>query len=400
MQSSRKQSESCNVVKKRGQSKLRQKPEYMFTVEREPIHGFLLSNAIKGEKCNVALRNFLTDDINELFYTCLNEISRLYLNDWMLSTGNTESKIHNCLIVISPIDLATIYINLPTVATIVNKRISKDGIKKGEFISKEDIGDLKQIHFPGISIPPDCGVIYIFSVGWRKGLFFDFLPLYPQGQEHRGDLSTMLASFHSSLLFPEIFHIYPAIKSKMFERGWFPFIRLFGWRLTELSAVLKNDFPMEEIETTIVDSFDNDAIQTMFDFWLRKEPFESCQVLIDNGIKKFLQGDYISAIHILYPQIEGLLQHLIFKGQEVGKTDQLREKLTSTAKEKCTEASLYLPDEFNDYLFTVFFPRIDLTSPVKLTRHTLAHGVANENEFTKARAFQAILILDQIFYYI
>lgn len=399
MRISRNRSKSWNVVKKRSRSKVRQKPEYMFTVEGGPIQGFSLSNTIKGEKCDVALRYFLTS-LNELFYTCLNEISRIYLNDWMLSTGNTESKIHNCLIVISPSYLATIYINFPTVATIVNKRISKGGIKKGEFVSKDDIGDLRQIHFPGISLSPDCGLIYIFSVGWRKGLFFDFVPLNPQVQDQRGDLSTMLASFHSSLLFPELFHTYPAIKGKMYERGWFPFIPLLGWRLTELSAALMNNFPMEEIEIKIIDSFDKSAIHTMFEIWLRKEPFQSRQKLIDNGIKKFLQGDNIGAIHILYPQIEGLLQHLTFKGQEVGKTDQLRERLTSTVKETCNEASLYLPDEFNDYLKNIFFPKIDLTGPVKLTRHTLAHGVADENEFTKVHAFQAILILDQIFYYI
>jgi hypothetical protein len=318
----------------------------------------------------------------------------------MLDTGNRESKIQNCLIVISPSYLAKVYINFPTVATIVSKRISKDGIKKGEAVSTEDIGDLRRIQFPGITIPPDCGIIYIFSVGWRKGFYFDLVPLNPQVQEQRGDLSTMLASFHSYLLVPEVFRIYPAIKGKMYERGWFPFIRLLGWRLTELSTVLMNNFPEEEVETKIMDSFDKDAIQTMFGFWVTKEPFHSRQVLIGKGIEEYLQGDYISAIHILYPQIEGLLQHLTFKGQQVGSTQQLREALTSTAKEKCTEASLYLPDEFNDYLKAVFFPKIDLAGNVKLTRHTLAHGVADENGFKRARAFQAILILDQIYYYI
>ena len=149
-----------------------------------------------------------------------------------------------------------------------------------------------------------------------------------------------------------------------------------------------------------MESLDKDSIQTMFELWVTKEPFQSRQMLIGKGIEEYLQGDYISALHILYPQIEGLLQHLTFKGQQVGSTQQLRETLTSTAKEQCTEARLYLPDEFNDYLKTGFFPKIDLAVNVKLTRHTLAHGVADENEFKSIRAFQAILILDQIYYYI
>ena len=47
------------------------------------------------------------------------------------------------------------------------------------------------------------------------------------------------------------------------------------------------------------------------------------------------------------------------------------------------------------------FENFDLTTGnVDLSRHTLSHGYANANDFNKAKALQAILILDQIYFYL
>ena len=63
--------------------------------------------------------------------------------------------------------------------------------------------------------------------------------------------------------------------------------------------------------------------------------------------------------------------------------------------------SLGFPDHFFNYFDKVFFRQFDIEKgDVKLSRHTAAHGVADKEEYTKTRALQLILTLDQIYFYL
>jgi len=77
------------------------------------------------------------------------------------------------------------------------------------------------------------------------------------------------------------------------------------------------------------------------------------------------------------------------------------DKLTAPVAKKSIDLSLFLPEDFNEYLKQFYFSSFDLEKgEIDLSRHSLAHGVAKEEDFSKIQAFQAILILDQIFYYV
>ena len=63
--------------------------------------------------------------------------------------------------------------------------------------------------------------------------------------------------------------------------------------------------------------------------------------------------------------------------------------------------SLGFPDIFYKYLKEVLFKSFDLKKDeVDLSRHSTAHGVAKPEQFTKDRALQAILTLDQMYRYL
>mgnify|MGYP007112105625 CR=1 FL=1 len=146
---------------------------------------------------------------------------------------------------------------------------------------------------------------------------------------------------------------------------------------------------------------DSDSIIEIANNWFKKEIFKQHEKVIMKGIDEYLEGDYISAIHILYPRIEGIMRYIYLGEKREVTSGNLREKLIHLAKEKCTEFSLYLPADFNDYLRKFYFSSFDLEKgEINLSRHSLAHGVTREEDFDKIRAFQSIMILDQISFYV
>lgn len=374
-------------------------PEYKFEISigGEPVVGFSLDTARAGNNVRVAQRCFLTDYDGDLFFACLDQISRIYLRDWISSRRKTESKITNCLIFIQKNNEVEVFINIPTSMQIISKR----SIEKGDEIYREDIADLTRVRFPGIQMKSDCAVIYIFSNGWRRGLYFDFLPVQPQSSHRTSDLETLFASFHSYLLFPEVHRLEPKVKEKMFECGWFPFIRLLGQHFEEICNALKNEFPLIETEIKVVNSFDEKSIRDMKDAWMTKEVFKKHETVIETAIDRFVEEDYISTIHILYPRIEGLMRYIYIGESGKPTSRKLVDKLTAPVAKKSIDLSLFLPEDFNEYLKQFYFSSFDLEKcEIDLSRHSLAHGVAKEEDFSKIRAFQAILILDQISYYV
>jgi len=150
-----------------------------------------------------------------------------------------------------------------------------------------------------------------------------------------------------------------------------------------------------------MNSFNAKKIRNMEKRWYTKKVFENHKKIIETGIERYLAGDNISAINNLYPRIEGILRYLHLGNAGSGTVSDLLETLQNAAENKTTPYGLFLPNDFRLYLRTSFFSSFDLqTGQIDLSRHSLAHGVADENQFNQIAAFQGILILDQIFYYV
>ncbi len=52
----------------------------------------------------------------------------------------------------------------------VRARLSRP-VEAGEGIFQHDLVDMDALVFEGVHVPSDAGVLYLFSAGWRKGLF-------------------------------------------------------------------------------------------------------------------------------------------------------------------------------------------------------------------------------------
>ncbi len=60
-----------------------------------------------------------------------------------------------------------------------------------------------------------------------------------------------------------------------------------------------------------------------------------------------------------------------------------------------------LPDRFTDYLEKIYFKSFTPGNfGEKVSRHSVAHGVADEKSFDKKSSMIAFLIIDQLYYYL
>lgn len=379
--------------------------KYKFNINCEgPLIGFSLESkrcTKEGELVKVSQRAFLTDDDGTFFYSCLNQISRLFLREWVIRERTNESSISNCLILMSKENSAKVYINIPTIMNIIARR----RINAGDPIAREDIADIREIVFDDTEIKDTnyLAIIYIFSIGWKKGLFYDFTSMAKKSSEAQSinSIRTLLASFYAYIIFPEIHKIYPEIKEALTRDGWFPFIRILGKNFDLLCDAIKNNFPISDVSLDIINSFDKKYVNDMVDAWMKKELFKNHEIIIRKGIDEFLEEDYISSIHILYPRIEGLMRHIYLGEEQKATSFNLAKKLASMGKQRTNEFGLFLPDDFDAYMREFYFSSFDLEKgDINLSRHSLAHGVAKDSEFNKIKAFQAILIMDQISFYI
>jgi len=69
--------------------------------------------------------------------------------------------------------VATVYLNELDLRASV--RASRP-IEAGEPVTRDDFVDVERLEI-GVQVPKDVGALFIFSVGWRKGLFYDFGPV-------------------------------------------------------------------------------------------------------------------------------------------------------------------------------------------------------------------------------
>ena len=360
------------------------------------IAGFTANNALAGENVRVIYKGFFHSDQKE-FYEYMEQLSNIYLNRFLVN------RIHNFLILIHPDLTADLYINE---VPILLKIISKRDILAQEVVTTNDIADITELCFEDyVDIKENYNLIFCFKVGWKFGLYFNFHnttnPHYPL------DLQKLWKEFgyyYKFLLFQKEYSILQneLLFEEMFKDGWFPFIRLLGGDFRKLAKIYENKFDFENSINNFIDSFNEDKIKSIIHSWWRKQTIKDKEAIIKAGINAYLQNNqdgYINCIKNLYSEIEGIIRKSYTKEKNKNPSmKDLMDYFEEKAKNKFVSIeSLGFPSEFYRYLKDVFFKDFNLlTNDCSLSRHTTSHGVAKPEDYTKIKALQSILILDQI----
>lgn len=363
-----------------------------------PMAGFAAVDMPPGSFGWILVRAFVCSD-DPSFYLYCDQISKMFLNHYFIDAIN-----HYLILIHSDLS-ADVYVNeFP----IQFKALAKRDVNAGEPIRSSDIADIAEIRFPGIDIKENDSVIFCFKKGWKFGLFFDFSPADRKSVLDIERLLHDLGGYYRYLAFQELYLILknePLFES-LFIDGWFPFIQLLGGDFEELATCYKHtsDFPGNV--DRFLNRLDKDRIKTFVNRWWKNSLFKSKQKILEAGIEAYLLGTetgYINCVKTLYSEIEGIVR--ISYVNEKGKDPSFAELIDYT-KQK-TEGkfgpreSLGFSDIFYRYLNEVVFRNFDLTTgQVDLSRHTVSHGVADQTKYTKNKALQAILILDQMYFYL
>ncbi len=361
-----------------------------------PPAGYSLTAARANEETvAVQFQEFTSTEDGQHFIQRLEGIPTDILR--RLSPTIYPSQVDNLLAICDREGKATVYVNEIT----QRARVRASGpVKAGAVVTKNDIVDIDRLEL-GVNIPDDAGVVFVFSVGWRKGLFYDFGPIGgPDPQPRQYDIATILGQAYCHVLFQERFSISDEEWGALFATKWFLFAALRNESIDTLISHVRCGWdPDEKLDDFVTEI--KDRLSRMLDGWRNHSSFAPHVDILDRAVDRFQNDDFLSCTGLLYPRIEGILRtHHTSLGSA---TRPSPANLTDTAvasrldNYKC----LLLPHRFAAYLRDVYFANFNpVAQNIDVSRHSVAHGVAAVSEFNKKSALLAILVVHQLFYFL
>jgi hypothetical protein len=367
---------------------------------KEVSVGYAQTSAQKGENASIIVREFTSSEDGDLFISRLEGIPSEILAAIPDRTIKPSS-IDRFLAVIRRDQHATVYFN-DELKLLVSSTIKGKDFQAGEAVFLDNIADIQALRFLDISIPEDVGIVFVFSRGWRKGFFFDLVPLIPPEFTPRNyNLPRLLGQYFAYLVFQHLFKITESDWSVMLDQKWFPFISLKNQMVKEIIAYARNEWNIDDLTERVAEDL-KVQLPSIVRKWPRNTLFESHIPLFEQAVNRYLAGDYISASAILYPRIEGLMRSYLNFHQPSVKPSS-KNLVTSVIDANVTnrhDYSALLPNNFSRYLTDVYFANFDPKNPEILSRHSVAHGVAPANDFSLKAATIGLLLLDQLSFYL
>lgn len=362
--------------------------------------GYALDYAKPESMVSVATKEFCSSEDGDHFVSRLEGLPSVLLAAAQRKGAKaTESSVDHLLALVWRDKRARIFINeLDTVAQVRSKR----DVQAGAVIQINDVADIAAIKFRNVQIPADTGVVYLFSIGWRKGLFFDLSPIQTDPPTPRTEnLEQVLARYYSYMWFQSYFRIEDAVWKSFFDEGWFPFISLKKDTVDSLINHAKAGWNLDKLVPQVIAEI-KEALPRWLTKWKSIKCFADHLPLLTAAAERFAAEDFVSAISILYPRIEGVMRsyHIGIQAQEKMSQEGLVRSLLSSISPESNPKLLLFPEKFRTYLKEVFFAHFDPQSPSGLSRHTFAHGVAAPNTFDKKAAAIGFLLLDQLSFYV
>lgn len=359
--------------------------------------GYTSKASRKGEQASVITRGFLSSDDGSTLITFLeglpSEILRL-----LPKTVNANPSTVDLLVATIAADGATrVFLNEFDIKI---KARSKKPLSKGQPMTSDDIADIESIELVGIDPAADEGFLFVFSVGWRKALFFDLSPLGPHGRPRNYDLAGTLGSCYAYAIKPHLFRLTDQEWKTLLGQGWFPFIGLRDSLAEKLIGYVgggyQGDDLVDEIEAEVTG-----RLSCFLQRWKSHSCIMTRMPLVERALGRYKERDYISASAILYPQIEGVMReyyNVLAPSSSPKQSDLV--KVTVGQEDNPERSSFLLPHRFRQYLEEVYFASFKSGEYAPVSRHSVAHGVADPAKFNAKAATVAILTLDQIFFFL
>ena len=355
--------------------------------------GYSVNAARSGENVQVRMRDFVSSEDGDKLVSHLEGVSDSILS--LLPVRVMPSLIDHLLAIIRPDKTGTVYINELEFTGLMRPRRS---MKKGEAIFQRDILDIQRMKMGNVKIPNDCGFLMVMSCGWRKGFYYDLVPLHDPGKPIREyDVELLLGQFWTYLTFQDLFKIEESTWQELFTQRWFPFIYLGHPLLKKIIEHARLGWNVDELLPEIRKEVDNILVNAA-GVWRTNPYFEPHVHLLERAIERYHSEDHVSAAAILYPRIEGIMRSYFASAgvtKEPSAPNLTREVVQKNA-DKRHLCCLFLPDKFRDYLNQVYFANFIPGSNPDIGRHSVAHGEARAEDFTPKSSIIGLLTFYQV----
>ncbi|HEV3436668.1 MAG TPA: hypothetical protein VG122_04875 [Gemmata sp.] len=332
--------------------------------------GISTNAARAGEKVRVQSSGFLSSEDGQNLIAQLEQFPTGLL---LKAVGDriSPSQVETMLAVIRRDMTATIYVNelRPVLTTKIGRSINR-----GDPVLKDDIIDITRVKL-GVDVPNDAAILFVFSWGWRKGLFFDFNPVTPKAESREYDLEEYLGALYARLVFQERFHITDEEWAKMFEAGWFPFVGLNNETIKSMLAQIRAGWKLDELTPRVVEEL-RSKMPSFLESWKLRPELLSHFHTLETAVGDFLSGDFVGCSKELFPTIEEIWKSVPTKA-DAEQTD-----------------SLLMPHLFKKYLQEVY-----LISSKAEASHVEGEGADVDQRllsFEAKSATVALLVLNQI----
>jgi hypothetical protein len=360
-----------------------------------PPAGYSLTAARPNEDVVIQFLEFTSTEDGQHFIQRLEGIPSDILQK--ASPQISPSQVDNMLAIVRRDGKATVYVNELTQRAHV--RVSGP-IEAGAIVTKNDVVDVDRLELD-VQIPDDAGVLFIFSVGWRKGLFYDFGPVHiPDPHPRQYDVAAILGQAYCHVLFQNRFSISDAEWDALFAAKWFPFAGLRNNSIDALiNYVRSGREPDDKLDDFVAEA--KGRVTQMLDSWRNHSSFEPHMSILERAVERFQNNDFVSCTGLLFPRIEGILRtHHTSLGTANGSSpDNLTDSAVAATidNDKC----LLLPLRFAAYLRDIYFANFNPSAQdIDVSRHSVGHGIATASEFNQKSALIAILIVHQLFYFL
>lgn len=197
--------------------------------------------------------------------------------------------------------------------------------------------------------------------------------------------------------------------TKLIKHGWIPTISLLPQPYGEMVRIIESTNDMSKVNEFAVDTFNKNVLENILIRWQEASIVDKRKDILTTAIEAYKAGNYISAIYVMLPQVEGLTnEHIRRRHQSpepslIDRFKQFGEIIKGESFN--TELTRHLTDilvfNLKDAFYKTWFPfrrsgRQLQPSSISPQRHVTLHGEVNPKYFTQYNCLKLICILDAI----
>jgi hypothetical protein len=365
-------------------------------IEDFQLAGLSTSYAAPGETVTFVTKMFISSLEDNFPMIATNLLSSVLHFD-------PASSLNSLLVLIKPDNKGYIYQKFPFGTQVIVKR----AIEAHRFIFKKDVADIISVFFSDeiIDLNPEDGdrIIWLFRENWNFGLFFDF-----SRELKKEKILKDMGLFYRRLSYLSEYNFLEksANFDAMIQDGWFPFVTLIGDGIDDLRTYYEEGEKHPSILQELISSFTESRLTDITSRWWSNQLFNSKKNILQAGINSYLkneEGGYINAVKNLVTELEGIIRVSYIRDlDKTPTTKDLVKYITEKGKDKFSSiGSLCFPDKFLDYLSNYIFRPFNVQAgQMPESRHSVAHGVAQDEVYSQEFALKLILTLDNIYFFL